>query len=212
MPISKATRDVLDLSVRPVTAIDVNVVGGNTKLIDNVQIGSRVPNTGVFTTVNAATVTVNAAGTLDLSAAGVVVLGKLRAYYADIAEYYEADAVYPCGTILQYNTEGNTEVTMAKWDGSWIGVVSTDPFIVLNENFELDVENAVLIALSGRIPCRVTGPVRCGDYIVLSTIPGVGTACLDSHGKSRSPEGPAIGRVLKTDLNWEERLVEIKVG
>ena len=205
MAITKATRDVLDLSVRPVTAIDMNCTGTN--LVDNVQIGTRTPNLGYFTNMRANSLQINTSGTLDLSNSGVSVLGKLRAYYADVAERYESDASYEAGTILCFG--GSSEVTIAKQDQSDIlslaGVVSSDPFMILNQGLEDKDCLQVKIALIGRIPCRVVGPVRAGEYIQLSNIPGVGMA-VPWHGND------TVGQVIKTDERSEERLVEIKVS
>jgi hypothetical protein len=44
------------------------------------------------------------------------------------------------------------------------GVVSTNPAYIMNEG--LDTEFAVAIALTGRVPCLVTGTVRKGDLMV----------------------------------------------
>ncbi len=200
MTITKATRDVLDLATRTVIAIDVNCSGTN--LIDNVQIGSRVPNTGDFTDIVADTVTLNASGTLDLSDTGVTVLGKLRAYYADVAEKYAADKDYPEGTILEFG--GEQEVTEAGPNSNKIaGVVSSQPFMVLNES--LNAAHSVNIALSGRVPCRVWGPVRAGDFIIVGPY-GVGEASV------YPVFGQVVGRAIKGCSRKDERMVEVKVG
>jgi len=203
MSITKATRDVLDLATRTVIALDVNCTGTN--LIDNVEIGSRVPNAGTFTDVIADTVTMAANGTLDVSDTGVTVVGKLRAYYADVAEKYAADRDYAPGTVLEFG--GECEVTESRPGSTRLaGVMTSDPFIVLNE--KIVAKFPTTIALVGRIPCRVWGPVRAGDIIVASLMYGIGTA---AH------EGPidptqVIGRAIKACTRIDERLIEIKVG
>lgn len=204
MPITKATRDVIDLSIRPVAAIDVNCSGG-TNLVDNVQMGTRVPNLGYFTNVRANNVQINPGGILDVSQSGVTVLGKLRAYYADVAERYAADAIYPKGTVMQFG--GSSEITIATEEQQVVGVISSDPFIILNNEAVRKNEFCPPLALLGRVPCRMTGSVEAGDWVILSDIPGV--AMSDSF--SFRPHN-AIGRVIKTDTDTHERLIEIKVG
>jgi len=83
------------------------------------------------------------------------------ATYADIAEKYLLDKEYTVGTILKVNTNDNSEMCEIKnpWD-LVSGIVSDKPGIVLN------AESAgVPIALVGKTPVRVIGPVKKGDKI-----------------------------------------------
>lgn len=127
-----------------------------------------------------------------------VIMGtSYRALSADIAEYYEADAEYKPGTLVQFG--GEKEITVAKQMVN--AVVSTDPAYILNENKEM--EHPALLALSGRVPVRVKGKVEKFDLIKLSDEEGV--AIVDN-----SCYNP-IGRALETNLEEGEKLVECVV-
>ena len=127
-----------------------------------------------------------------------VIMGtSYRALSADIAEYYEADAEYKPGTLVQFG--GEKEITVAK--DMVNAVVSTDPAYVLNA--EKNMEYPALLALSGRVPVRVKGKVEKFDLIKMSDEEGV--AIVDN-----SCYNP-IGRALETNLEEGEKLVECVV-
>ena len=89
------------------------------------------------------------------------------ALYADIAERYEADAVYEPGTVLMHG--GAKEVTLATIHATATvaGIVSTNPAYMMNSEAGND-ETHPFIALKGRVPCKVIGPVRKGELLVAS--------------------------------------------
>ena len=89
------------------------------------------------------------------------------ALYADIAERYEADAVYEPGTVLMHG--GKKEVTLATIHATATvaGIVSTNPAYMMNSEAGND-ETHPYIALKGRVPCKVIGPVRKGELLVAS--------------------------------------------
>jgi hypothetical protein len=82
------------------------------------------------------------------------------AQYADLAEKYLADADYPVGTVMCVG--GDAEVTAAVMGSVAIGVVSEKPAYLMNK----DLEGGTAIALKGRVPCLVEGPVNKGDALV----------------------------------------------
>jgi len=90
------------------------------------------------------------------------------ATYADLAENYLADAEYEPGTVLQIG--GNAEVTICGTYESEavVGVVSTNPAYLMNS----ELFGGVAIALKGRVPCKVKGPVCKGDILVSSDTAG----------------------------------------
>jgi hypothetical protein len=93
-----------------------------------------------------------------------VFIGKATsAQYADLAEIYEADRVYEPGTVVVFG--GAKEITSTKktHDTRVAGVISTAPAYLMNS------EAAGLpVAFTGRVPCRVKGPVSKGDVLVTS--------------------------------------------
>jgi hypothetical protein len=79
-----------------------------------------------------------------------------------------------------------------------LGVVSTNPAILLGEGIQTD-EKLVEIALAGRVPVIVSnenGQIKSGDPITISTIPGVGAKASDS--------GYIIGTALESADNWSQ--------
>lgn len=93
------------------------------------------------------------------------------AKYADIAERYEADNVYEPGTVLVIGGEKEVTVTTIHGDARVAGIVSTNPAYMMNKDAGSDKTHPY-IALKGRVPCKVYGPVNKGDLLVTSTIPG----------------------------------------
>jgi hypothetical protein len=84
----------------------------------------------------------------------------LRARYADLAEKYLADQEYEAGTVVSVG--GEAEVTACAINDRAIGVVSTNPAFMMNK----DLEGGIYIALKGRVPTKVIGPVKKGDRLV----------------------------------------------
>jgi hypothetical protein len=96
---------------------------------------------------------------------------KLQATYADIAERYAADNFYSPGTVLVIGGEKEVTTTDRHGNSSVAGIVSTNPAYTLNDTAGNDATHPY-IALKGRVPCNVLGPVSKGDLLVTSTIPG----------------------------------------
>lgn len=81
------------------------------------------------------------------------------ARYADLAEKYLADAEYEEGTVVTVG--GEKEVTACKTGDRAIGAVSTNPAYMMNS----ELEGGTYIALKGRVPVKVNGPVNKGDEL-----------------------------------------------
>lgn len=86
----------------------------------------------------------------------------IRARWADLAEYYEADTEYAPGTLLQVG--GSKEVTLATTECNL--VVSTKPGVILNKSKKEGIW--VLCALAGRVPLKVDCRVHKADKLYLS--------------------------------------------
>ena len=124
------------------------------------------------------------------------------AYYADLAENYVADAPYVPGTVLDFG--GPFEVTIyGSYQSTRVaGVVSTNPAHLMNGHCE--GEFVVPVALQGRVPTMVKGPVRKGD-LMISAGDGFAIACL-----APTP-GSIIGKAL-VDFDGDEGIIEVVVG
>jgi hypothetical protein len=124
------------------------------------------------------------------------------AQFADLAEMYASDEQYAPGTVLVFG--GDAEVTKSTQfcDPKIAGVVSTEPAHLMNSTQE-----GVAVALRGRVPVMVEGPVKKGDVIVSAPTPGVATA-LDQY--SSMPHAICIiGKSLEEDSSTETRLIEV---
>ena len=124
-----------------------------------------------------------------------------QARYADLAENYQADAQYEPGTVLEFG--GEAEVTIAT-DGTKrvAGVVSTNPAHLMNGS--LQGRNVVPLALQGRVPCKVIGPVAKGDLMVSA---GFGYAKTNNDAAT----GQVIGKAL-ADFTGAKGVIEVVVG
>ena len=84
------------------------------------------------------------------------------ARYADLAEKYTTDQEYEPGTVLAVATAGDAEST-ATWQSGQrvLGVISTNPAFLMN-----DEAAGQAIALRGRVPVKVVGPIRKGQPLI----------------------------------------------
>jgi len=131
------------------------------------------------------------------------------AQYADLAERYEADAVYDYGTVVEIG--GAKEITICHHDlcDRVFGVISTRPGLMLN-SMAGDNNTHPYVALAGRVPCKVVGTVRKGDRLVTSgEMPGHARAVSFDDAVSYQH---VIGRALESKINTEPGLIEIVVG
>lgn len=94
-----------------------------------------------------------------------------QAQYADLAENYLADDRYQPGTVVVFGGSKEITVTADFADHRVAGVISTNPAYLMNATAE-----GLPVALRGRVPVRVSGPVNKGDLLVTSTTPGYATS------------------------------------
>jgi hypothetical protein len=127
---------------------------------------------------------------------------KLNATYADLAEKYVADAEYKPGTVLVFG--GEQEVTLSTESDSFrvAGVVTTNPAYTMNN--ECEGEHIATIALQGRVPVKVIGPVFKGDLLVSC---GNGHAIANNIARA----GTIIGKSLE-NFSEASGVIEVAVG
>jgi hypothetical protein len=120
-----------------------------------------------------------------------------------LAEVYTSDQQYPAGTVVVFG--GAAEVTQSRdsHDTRVAGVISTDPAYLMNST-----ASGVPVALQGRVPCRVLGPVEQGDRVVSSHIPGVAQR-LDLE---QYQPGCIIGKALQAVESTDISIIEVVVG
>ena len=126
-----------------------------------------------------------------------------QARYADLAENYLADQQYEPGTVVIFGGVKEITTTDVSHDTQVAGVISTNPGYLMNAASE-----GLPVALQGRVPCRVKGPVSQGDLVVTSDIPGV--ACrLDPL---KFLHGCLIGKSLESIDDETICTIEVVVG
>ena len=165
--------------------------------------GTITVNTG-----NAATAIVNGAangvGNIGSSTTyfDTVFAKATSAQYADLAEMYVSDFGYVPGTVVVFG--GEQEVTLATTtdDHRVAGVVSTNPSYLMNSIQQ--GEYVIPVALTGRVPCKVTGTIRKGDLMVTA---GNGHA----YANNRAQSGTIIGKALENH-SGESGVIEVVVG
>jgi hypothetical protein len=112
------------------------------------------------------------------------------ARYADLAERYEADAILEPGTVVCFGGEKEITACDHENDHAVAGVVSTDPAYMMNSAAGNN-DTHPYIALTGRVPVKVVGPVAKGDLLVASEVKG--HAMANNNAKAGTIIGKAIG-------------------
>lgn len=120
------------------------------------------------------------------------------AQYADLAEKYISDADYDEGTVVVFG--GEYEITISKIfsDTRVAGVISTKPAYLMNVDSQ-----GLPVALRGKVPVKVTGPVSKGDLLVSSAIPGYAY----SVGNDKSHSVAIFAKSLEDKINHERGII-----
>jgi len=127
---------------------------------------------------------------------------KLTATFADLAEVYAANKYIEPGTVVDFDGDQEVIESYRIMSTKVAGVVSTDPAYVLNSAMEC--EFPTMVALQGRVPCKVIGKVRKGDMLVSA-----------GGGVAKAEESPKVGSVIGKSLeNFDGGMgvIEIAVG
>jgi hypothetical protein len=133
-----------------------------------------------------------------------LVYGKsIQAQYADLAENYVTDKIYVPGTVVVFGGDAEITATTIDHDPRVAGVISTDPAYLMNA-----ATTGQPVALTGRVPCHVQGPVDKGDLLVTSNIPGVAQRLV----ADKFQPGCVIGKSLERIDHDEIKLIEVVVG
>lgn len=151
----------------------------------------------------------NAASGTSTIYAGTYILGY-RVDGADLAEnYYTMDTPAPSpGTILSIDNQNQDIVTRSKipYDKNLVGVVTTQPGLVIGKAAPKTGASTILVALSGRVPVKISdenGQVLPGDYLTSSSSPGL--------AMKATKAGPVIGQALTAQPSDGESIVTVLV-
>lgn len=188
-------------SVGTLTALSVSGTGSfaNVTSTNGFHWANGTPystSTGLSFTGIASNVTPSANVTYDLGSTTAwwnnVYGVAIQAKYADLAEKYSADAVYLPGTVVVFGGSAEITVSAEGHTTAVAGVISTNPAYLMNSD-----SSGLPVALSGRVPCQVQGPVNKGDRLV-NVLPGVAgrlnpaeyqPGCVIGHALASVPDG-----------------------
>lgn len=187
-----ASGDNLDLTGSNISAV-TNVTASGFLTINSANNVTAIVNGGS-----------NAVGNIGSSTTyfNTLFAKATSAQYADVAEMYEADQIIEPGTVVCFG--GTKEVTMCKEDSCRrvAGVISTNPSYLMNSG--QTGEYVVPVALTGRVPVKVTGIIHKGDMMVAT-----------SNGRARAEDNPAVGSVIGkalADFDGQDGVIEVVVG
>jgi len=117
-----------------------------------------------------------------------------QAQFADLAEKYSTPEKLPNGTVVAVCSHEDHDVDVANRGAIAIGVVSTEPALMMNSEAE-----GQYIGLKGRLPVRIIGSVKKGQAVYVDDN---GCASTAING------GSLVGIALETNTSEEEKLVE----
>jgi len=124
-------------------------------------------------------------------------------YSADVAEYYEGDKEYEVGTVLVFGGDKEVTTTNTNSDKRIAGVVSNTAAYVM---YTACPGHKNLVALVGRVPCKVVGKIKKGDILVTAGIHGVATVSDDPK------VGTIVGKAIENYDSDHIGTIEIAVG
>lgn len=167
----------------------LSVAGSYKTASTEATTGTIVARTTATETINGTTITPGAVkGTFFVGTA-------TAANYADLAEKYLPDAEYDVGTVVMIG--GDKEITASSYGKRAIGVISGNPAYMMNA----ELEGGVYVALKGRVPVKVTGPVTKGDSLVGAS---TGVASIVSNGG----DSRVFAIALESNSSHDVKLVE----
>jgi hypothetical protein len=173
-------------------------VAGNATVAGTISVNT---NGGVLAILNGGG---NGVGNIGSSTSyfNTVFATSTSAQYADVAERFSSDSAYEPGTVVELG--GVHEVTISNEDLSEnvFGVVSTRAAYLMNSGAGNDATHPP-IAMTGRVPVRITGKINKGDRLV-SAGNGLARAALPGEATAFN----VIGRALESSDSLTSQTVE----
>ena len=173
----------------------------------NVTGGNLSVSTGTITGGNIVNANGNGVGNIGSSGTyfNTIFAKATSAQYADVAERFHADTVYEPGTVVELG--GTAEITNCNTELSEIvfGVISTRAAYLMNAAAGTDHTHPP-VAMTGRVPVKVTGRIKKGDRLV-SAGNGVARAANPSELTAFNVIGRALADKLTSDVGLVEAIV-----
>lgn len=128
------------------------------------------------------------------------------AQYADIAERFASDTPMDYGTVVALGGAEEITKTAERADEKVFGVISNKPAFRMNDGAGDDATHP-FVAFSGRVDCKVKGPVTKGDRLVSSDVPGVAVKANQNDDWKAT-----FGRALVDKTSQEVEKITIAIG
>jgi hypothetical protein len=184
-----------------------NIIGGNILFNNgvvsgtgNITGGNLSVGTGTITVGNIVNSNSNGVGNIGTSSTyfNTVFAKATSAQYADLAENYVSDAEYAPGTVVVFGGEKEITISTEAADERVAGVISTNPAHLMNAG-----QPGLAVALRGRVPVHVIGPVFKGDSLVTSSTSGHA----QSVGRDRSYAQAVFAKAIETNVSPGEKII-----
>jgi len=162
--------------------------------------GNLSVETGTITVGNIVNSNANGVGNIGTSSTyfNTIFAKATSAQYADLAENYQADFDYTPGTVVVFGGKKEITVTTVRADARVAGAISTNPAYLMNSQAP-----GLALALRGKIPVLVVGPVNKGDSLVTSDKAGFA----ESIGTDRTYGQSVFAKSLETNLESGEKTI-----
>ena len=196
---AKSNNCGLPNSTDPLSIIGTVTAQGDWNIQDDLNVGGTLTTTEITAGSTATAGTITGAWTLTPGS-------TMQSTYADLAELYLPDQEYEPGTVVELGGDAEITQTTELASDQVFGVVSTDPAYIMNAG----LENGLPVALAGRIPVKVIGPVNKGDRLISSSIHGVAVSI--KHADKNYDPTTVIGRSLETNTDMDIKMIEAVVG
>ena len=125
------------------------------------------------------------------------------AQYADLAEMYASNGDIEPGTVVCFIGDAKVGVCDIPACKTVAGIVSTDPAHLMNSTQE-----GVALAIAGRVPCKVIGPVDAGDMMISA---GGGRAKAFDADVGQPAMGTVIGKAIESHVGDDDTTGVIEV-
>jgi hypothetical protein len=214
-----ASGDFLDLSnsgisnsgnilVSGIVSATGNITGsyiiGNGSQLTGLPAGYS--NADVASYLSSGTVTANILTTGNISASGNITGLNINSANADLAEMYVADSAYTPGTVVEFGGDYEITATTQSHSSRVAGIISTAPSYLMNTDQSGD--HVLPVALIGRVPCMVVGPITKGDCLVASSTKGAAQR-LDP---AQYQPACIVGKALENYNSNQIGTIEVAVG
>ena len=164
---------------------NLTITSGGTVIASCTSLVTTVLDVNIIQSTDSAEILINEA----LRVSGTITGTVTQAQYADLAEIFPTDETnLEPGDVVHFT--GNKKVGKCNEDAhaSVAGVISTEPGFLLNEGAV-----GVKLAMTGRVPCKVTGTINPGDLLVSA-----------GNGRARAEANPSIGTVIGKALESKD--------